>query len=63
MSVIESVPISNISKVVIEFDNNWYTATHFRNGCSKGLESRQSQDLNQIYEFVDKLKEVINGKR
>nr|DAM87724.1 MAG TPA: hypothetical protein [Caudoviricetes sp.] len=55
-----SVAISERSKVVVTYDNEWYTAQHFKNGCNRGLEVKQSRSKEEIDKFIEKLREVFN---
>lgn len=54
--------ISEQSKVKIVYENGWYTATHFKNGCSRGLEVKQSTSREEITAFVEKLKEIFGDE-
>ena len=40
-----------------------YTAQHFKNGCSRGLESKVSTSLQEIEEWVMKLRKVFRDER
>lgn len=55
------VKISEQSKVIVYYDNGWYTAKHYRNGCNKSLEVKQSTSIDEINVFIKKLREVFNG--
>lgn len=56
-----SVAISEHSKVVVTYDNEWYTAQHFKNGCNRGLEIKQSRSKEEIDQFIENLKEIFNA--
>ena len=40
-----------------------YTAQHFKNGCSRGLESKVSTSLQEMEEWVMKLRKVFKDER
>lgn len=56
-----SVVVSEHSKVVVTYDNEWYTAQHFKNWCSRGLEIKQSRSKDEINQFIENLKEIFNA--
>lgn len=37
-----------------------YTAQHFKNGCSRGLEGKTSTSLKEIEQWVLKLRSIFN---
>ena len=44
-------------------DTVLYTAQHFKNGCSRGLESKVSTSLQEIEQWVIKLRRVFRNER
>jgi len=61
MGTTYSVVISEHSKVIVTYSNGWYTAQHFKNGCSRGLEAKQSRSKDEINQFIENLKEIFNA--
>lgn len=60
MGTTYSVVISEHSKVIVTYSNGWYTAQHFKKGCNRGLEVKQSRSKEEIDKFIEKLREVFN---
>ena len=38
-----------------------YNAQHFKNGCSRGLDSMCSTDFEEVKQWIEKLRGVLNG--
>lgn len=53
--------INEQSYVVVD-DTNGYYGVHFKNGCSRNLMDKHTDTLEEMEQWIEQLKEIINGR-
>lgn len=54
--------INEQSYVVVDDSKNGYHGQHFKNGCSRNLMDKHTDTLEEMEQWINELREVLNGR-